>query len=92
MDACDFSEKEQKRAKKSKIFENLDKNVQNLNVRLCPALCILKNTNVYTHKHTHTHTYEQETSVCMCCIVTIKQKTQILTNFHILLILSHVCE
>ena len=35
--------------------------------------------------------YEKETSVCMCCTV-IKQKTQSLTNFRILLILSHVCE
>ena len=30
--SCDFSEKRKKRAKKSKIFENFGKNVQNLNV------------------------------------------------------------
>ena len=34
---------------------------------------------------------EQETSVCMCCIVKIKQKNNVcLTNFRILLILSHI--
>ena len=40
--------------------------------------------------------YEQDTSdtsVCMCCAVKIKQKHNVcLTNFHIFLILSHVCK
>ena len=38
--------------------------------------------------------YEQETSVCVCCTVTKKNKKHkvCLTNFRILLILSHVCE
>ena len=31
-------------------------------------------------------------SVCMCCIVKINKKHACLMNFHILLILSHVCE
>ena len=37
---------------------------------------------------------KQETSVCMCCTGTKKQKKHevFLTNFRILLILSHVCE
>ena len=38
--------------------------------------------------------YEQKTSLCMCCTETKKQKNTkfFLTNFRILLILSHVCE
>ena len=33
-----------------------------------------------------------EKPVCMCYTITVKQKTQSLTNFRILLILSHVCD
>ena len=43
----------------------------------------------------YVYIYEQETSVsvCMCCVVKINKKNNVcLTNFRILLILSHICE
>ena len=36
--------------------------------------------------------YEQKTSVCMCCVVIKNKKHVSLTNFRILLILSHVTD
>ena len=41
---------------------------------------------------TYIYTYEQEASVCMCCVVKINKKQVCLTNFRILLILSHLCQ
>ena len=52
-------------------------------------------THTCTHKHTNTdiYIYEQETNVSKCCVVKINKKHNVcLTNVHILLILSHVCE
>ena len=36
--------------------------------------------------------YEQETSLYMCCTVTKTKHKVCLTNFRIILILSHVCQ
>ena len=44
----------------------------------------------YIYIYVYIYVYEQETSVCMCCTVT-NRKHKVCSNFHILLILSHVC-
>ena len=48
---------------------------------------------MYIYIYLYIYIYKQETSVSMCCVVKINKKHNVcLTNFCILLILSHVCE